>query len=111
MDGSGSITIEEIQEHFTDVRVRTYFQVLGMDPDDIERLFKLIDQDMSGEVEVQEFLDGCLRLKGEARSIDLHTVMYDCKAVLKELYVIVEYLRGNPNGFRNKSVWSADGTA
>jgi len=84
-DGSGSLTIEEIHEHFSDVRVKSYFQVLGMDPDDIERLFRLIDQDASGEVEVQEFLDGCLRLKGEARSIDLHTVMYDCKACLKEL--------------------------
>merc|ERR1712139_92876 len=93
------ITIEEIQDHFSDIRVRTYFQVLGMDPDDIQRLFQLIDQDESGEVEVNEFLDGCLRLKGEARSIDLHTVMYDCKACLRHTAEMVGYLQSkDPTG-------------
>lgn len=103
-DGSGSLTIDEIQEQFTDIRMRTYFQVLGMDPDDVERLFKLIDQDASGEVEVQEFLDGCLRLKGEARSIDLHTVMYDCKACLHRVNALIEHLHVSEDALRKANV-------
>lgn len=74
-DKSGTITLEELREYFEDVRVQTYFHVLGLDAYDTERLFKLLDDDRSGSVEVQEFLDGCLRLKGEARSIDMFSII------------------------------------
>merc|ERR1712019_133160 len=60
-DGSGFVTLAEIQEYFEDPRVQSYFQALGLDTHDSERLFKLIDNDGSGDVSVDEFLDGCLR--------------------------------------------------
>merc|ERR1712190_23340 len=41
-DGSGSVTLDEIQEYFEDPRVQSYFQALGLDTHDSERLFKLI---------------------------------------------------------------------
>jgi len=78
-DGSGTVSPEEIKEYFEEPRVRSYFQALGLDPADTGRLFHLIDGDASGEISVDEFLDGCLRLKGGARSIDVHALMYECK--------------------------------
>lgn len=82
-DGSGTLSLDEIKAFLNDLRVQSYFQALGLDTHDTERLFRLIDDDASGEVAVQEFLDGCLRLKGEARSIDVHAVMYDCKELMR----------------------------
>lgn len=78
-DSSGTVTLDEVKEYFEDLRVQSYFQALGIDPQDTERLFHLIDDDGSGEISVDEFLDGCLRLKGSARSIDVHALMYECK--------------------------------
>merc|ERR1719217_1046594 len=81
-DESGTISLDELDRYFEDVRMKSYFQVLGIDPDDSERLFRLLDEDGSGEVGIDEFLDGCLRLKGDARSIDVHSIMYQCNAIL-----------------------------
>mmetsp|Transcript_25246 Transcript_25246/g.57274 ORF Transcript_25246/g.57274 Transcript_25246/m.57274 type:complete len:648 (-) Transcript_25246:92-2035(-) len=78
-DGNGKVTLDEIQEYFQDARVMSYFQALGLDPNDTERLFSLIDDDDSGEINVEEFLHGCLRLKGQARSIDVHSVIHHIK--------------------------------
>mmetsp|Transcript_77831 Transcript_77831/g.241175 ORF Transcript_77831/g.241175 Transcript_77831/m.241175 type:complete len:628 (-) Transcript_77831:2-1885(-) len=76
LDGSGSITLEEVHHSLeADARVHSYFQALGLDPEDLERLFTLLDEDMSGELELSEFLSGCLRLKGQARSIDVHALI------------------------------------
>lgn len=84
-DGSGSITMAELMEYFDDKRVQSYFQALGLDPEDTERLFELIDEDGSGEVSIDEFLQGCLRLKGLARSIDVHAVLTCCKSLQRHL--------------------------
>merc|ERR1711971_990026 len=43
-----------------------------MDDDNAGTLFSLLDMDQSGVVEVEEFVEGCCRLRGVARSIDLH---------------------------------------
>jgi len=80
-DGSGTITLEEIKEYFVDPRVMSYFQALGLDPNDTERLFRLIDDDGSGDVSIEEFLHGCMRLKGGARSIDVHQLLLECRKI------------------------------
>mmetsp|Transcript_11089 Transcript_11089/g.34674 ORF Transcript_11089/g.34674 Transcript_11089/m.34674 type:complete len:366 (-) Transcript_11089:98-1195(-) len=77
-DDSGTISLHEIQEYLDDPRVKSYFQALGLDPQDSERLFVLLDDDGSGDVGVQEFIDGCLRLKGAARSIDVYALLRMC---------------------------------
>jgi len=78
-DRSGTVTLQEIKEYFSDPRVMSYFQVLGIDPNDTEKLFRLIDDDDSGDVNVEEFLLGCMRLKGGARSIDVHQLLHEVK--------------------------------
>jgi len=70
-DGSGQIVFEEMCEHLKDPDVGAYFSKLGVDVDEVEKLFVLLDEDGSGTIEKQEFMFGCLRLKGEAKSLDL----------------------------------------
>jgi len=90
-DESGTISVDEITEFFEDDRMRFYFQVLGIDAADCGRLFKLLDEDGSGEVEIEEFLGGCLRLKGNARSIDVHGVMFQLNTVLNGVNALAEF--------------------
>jgi len=84
-DGNGTVTLEEIKEFLEDPRIQSYFQALGLDPNDTERLFRLIDDDESGGVDVEEFLAGCLRLKGQARSIDIHALLHDLRKLFARL--------------------------
>mmetsp|Transcript_118861 Transcript_118861/g.222189 ORF Transcript_118861/g.222189 Transcript_118861/m.222189 type:complete len:91 (-) Transcript_118861:130-402(-) len=47
-------------------------------------LFKLLDIDGSGAVGIEEFVIGCMRLKGSAKSIDLATLMYENKRMVEQ---------------------------
>jgi hypothetical protein len=90
-DESGSITLEELHKYFRDHRMRSYFQVLGLDAHDCDRLFRLLDEDNSGAVSIDEFLTGCLRLKGDARSIDVHFLIYECKDILAGVNALLKH--------------------
>mmetsp|Transcript_56434 Transcript_56434/g.127326 ORF Transcript_56434/g.127326 Transcript_56434/m.127326 type:complete len:308 (+) Transcript_56434:2-925(+) len=96
-EGTGTIGLAEVQAYLEDPRVQGYFTALGLDPNDTERLFKLIDDDGSGDVDVGEFLDGCLRLKGQARSIDVYAIMHDLKLLDTKVEEVMDVLKEPPS--------------
>ena len=42
---------------------------LGISTDDVWTLFMLIDNDDSGMVDIEEFVSGCMQLRGPAKSL------------------------------------------
>jgi len=76
---SGKLNYAQFRDYTQDPRVQGYLCALGLDASDIKRLFSLLDVDNSGDIDISEFLDGCLRLKGHARSMDVYTIMRDLK--------------------------------
>jgi len=92
-EGCGSISLDTIQEFLQDARVESYFQALGLEPHDTERLFDHLDDDNSGEVSLDEFLQGCLRLRGQARSIDVYSVMHDVRSLTTKFEELMDSLR------------------
>eukprot|EP00435_Cladocopium_sp_Y103_P041521 s66_g11.t1 len=60
-------------------------------PDDTSRqkvwdawsFFKLLDRDGGGSVEIEEFLKGCLRFRGQARAIDIGQLIHDQEWLIK----------------------------
>merc|ERR1712166_1037330 len=77
-DKSGLISVVELDEFLNDdkLELRSYFEALELNANDAHILFKLIDVNGTGEVDFQEFCDGCLQLKGEARSFDINYIIY-----------------------------------
>merc|ERR1712012_238862 len=88
-DMSGTINLDEIILYFDDPTVASYFKYLGLDAHDTERLFCLLDADDSGELTLDEFLAGCLRLKGVARSIDVYTLIRNCNSIQMQLNQLI----------------------
>eukprot|EP00929_Paragymnodinium_shiwhaense_P054357 TRINITY_DN27239_c0_g2_i1.p1 TRINITY_DN27239_c0_g2~~TRINITY_DN27239_c0_g2_i1.p1 ORF type:complete len:712 (-),score=180.93 TRINITY_DN27239_c0_g2_i1:330-2465(-) len=91
-DGTGGITLDEFQEHLGDQRVIAYFNSLKLDVSDATMLFRLLDSDNSGSVDVEEFLDGCQRLKGEARSLDIASLKLELENTRKNLFELADFL-------------------
>ncbi|CAK9004339.1 unnamed protein product [Durusdinium trenchii] len=91
-DGSGSIHLEEIKIMLQDPTLAAYFAVLGFDEVNANQIFHLLDDDESGEVSIEEFLEGCSKLKGAARSIDVHALMHQCRALHRELNFVASML-------------------
>mmetsp|Transcript_26639 Transcript_26639/g.35900 ORF Transcript_26639/g.35900 Transcript_26639/m.35900 type:complete len:282 (+) Transcript_26639:1-846(+) len=96
-DGSGTVSLEEVNAYFVDPRVQSYFAALGLDSADTERLFRLLDCDDDGDVSVDEFLDGCLRLKGVARSIDVQYLLMEFKKFNKQLGAVQTKVAAMPS--------------
>lgn len=76
-DKNGMISWTEFQAQLTNPLAMDYFQAIGLEMSEARDLFELLDVDESGEVESEEFVMGCLRLRGPAKAIDLATLMYD----------------------------------
>jgi len=53
-------------------------------------LFAYLDRDQSGEIELQEFIDGCIKLRGGAKSIDLHLLMFALEGEYKKISSLVD---------------------
>jgi hypothetical protein len=78
-DESGTLSWEEMQRHLTDHSIKAVWTLLGLNTGDLHRLFWYIDEEACGEVQIDEFLEGCMKLRGEAKSIDLHAVLRSVK--------------------------------
>jgi len=78
VDGSGMITQDELRSFLDDesLQLQSYFEALELDAEDAKALFKLLDRDDSGEIHMYEFCEGCMRLKGEAKSFDINCLLH-----------------------------------
>lgn len=83
-DGSGSLTLGELEDHLEDPAVQAYFASLDLSITDVWTFFKLLDSDMEAEISPDSFFDGCQRLKGVARSLDLAKLMHQSQAMSKK---------------------------
>merc|ERR1719512_555299 len=78
-DESGTITQEEFTMFLGDTRVAGYMDALKIDTSDAARLFKLLDSDGSDQILIEEFIEGCMKLQGQAKSMDLHSLIYETR--------------------------------
>jgi len=96
-DESGSINYSEMQSVMELQSVKACFTSMGLELSDVEKLFQLIDDDGSGDISIDEFLSGCLKLRGEARSFDVHSVLRETKRIERQLLHNHEILEGAMN--------------
>jgi len=76
-DGSGKMTETELQELMTQEDFKEQMECLGIHSTEAHGLFKLLDDDGSGSVSIDEFLSGCIRLKGTAKAVDMITLLFE----------------------------------
>mmetsp|Transcript_32860 Transcript_32860/g.90661 ORF Transcript_32860/g.90661 Transcript_32860/m.90661 type:complete len:577 (-) Transcript_32860:101-1831(-) len=92
-DDSGVITYEELEQHLGDRQVRAFFESMDLETSDAWTLFKLLDRDMTHEIDIEEFVDGCLRLRGVAKSIDMARLLHETKWALKSISQLSDTVR------------------
>merc|ERR1712113_1301411 len=76
-DLSGEISSEEFQDFLTDPQLRMYLESLDVTAEDSAMLFRLLDLDDSGFINFDEFCGGLLRLQGDAKSFDIHCLIFE----------------------------------
>jgi len=75
-DGDNAVSWEEFSEYIADSQVAAFFNSLGLDVHVAQALFVLLDVTGENQVNIDEFVHGCLRLRGSARIIDVNMLLY-----------------------------------
>lgn len=70
-DGSGSLSLAEVQVAVTKPHLRTWLHRIDFPVDSPEMVFDMLDFDDSGELSIDEFVVGSMRMQGNAKSKDL----------------------------------------
>jgi len=89
-DHSGTINLEKLENCLKDEHLMCCFSALQIDLTEFRKLFMILDSQMNGCVEIDEFTSGCVRMKGEAKSSDLHILMHENKLMNKHWHVFVD---------------------
>jgi len=89
-DEVGTIKLTNLVLHIQDPQVFSLFQRLQLDveADQFQKMFVLMDTDRSGLVNMEEFMAGCLRLRGKATSLALELLHSDVKYMIRHMETI-----------------------
>merc|ERR1712203_892960 len=71
VDEDGGITVEELRGRMQEPEIGAYFSQMGVDSDQVGKLFHLLDSNRSGTLDSEEFMFGCLKFRGEAKRLDV----------------------------------------
>jgi len=91
-DENAVITFNEFEKVFTSPENRAILAALGIEAMEAWTLFKLIDTDKDGKIQKDEFITGCLQLKGSARNVDLATIHKDLHRLQRKLMRYTNYM-------------------
>lgn len=80
--GSGRITFSDFHAQTQQLEVREMFNSLDLDVLEAEGLFNLLDLRCTGEVGIDEFVVGCMRLKDQNKHVNLASLLYQNKQTI-----------------------------
>merc|ERR1712232_54108 len=89
--GDGCVELVEFQEILNHSEVKAYFSLLELDVHEAISMFQLLD-DGDGCIQREEFIDGVLRLKGQARSQDVIMIQHECRRIDRHIRYIADRL-------------------
>jgi len=93
---SGTITLAQWKELAALEDVQACFTMLDIDISKTEEVFKLLDIDGSGELDMEEFINGCTNVQGVATHVDVECLAHFIKSLnirtIKEMSAVKEDL-------------------
>merc|ERR1712183_1207456 len=66
-------------------QMKEAFKAINVDPSEAKGLFKLLDMNNSGVVDAEEFLCGCMKLRGPAKALDLAILSREVRGMERTL--------------------------
>merc|ERR1712216_367179 len=85
VDESGKVMIDEIEGALTDCRVQSLLAALQIETSDAWILFNSMDDDNSQLIDLEEFVGGCCRLRGNSRSVEMARLLLETRFITRTL--------------------------
>lgn len=94
-ENTGRIHKDQIDEVFSTRATIALLKTFGLDISQARGFFRLLDMDMTNEVDIEEFVCGLMRLRGWAKGVDVATIMYENKRLFGRLKEFMKEVDGN----------------
>eukprot|EP00927_Polykrikos_kofoidii_P081890 TRINITY_DN7986_c0_g1_i1.p1 TRINITY_DN7986_c0_g1~~TRINITY_DN7986_c0_g1_i1.p1 ORF type:complete len:787 (-),score=140.13 TRINITY_DN7986_c0_g1_i1:187-2547(-) len=91
-ESSGTITLGAFERYMQDKTVKAYFQSLGLHVNEAWSLFKLIDKDREHAINIEDFVEGCLRMRGNAKSLEVNEMMYQNRWMMDKMADVLDVI-------------------
>lgn len=92
-DQSGTVSWEEFKLYLQDEKIKAYFMALELDMTSAMKIFELLDADRTGELELVEFVEGCIALRGTAKMVDFAVMQREYKGIGEKVDIIYPIIR------------------
>lgn len=87
-DGDQELTRDEFLAGIEKPNVRVALSKVDISPEDAEEMFDILDHDKSGSLKLEEFIEGCVRGRGQAKAKDILWMMKRMSCVEIEMRTI-----------------------
>jgi hypothetical protein len=84
MNGEPGLTAAELHYHLGKPKVQSWFKALDIDAKQTWKLFKILDGG-SGLISCEEFVEGCLKLRGWATRVDVESLKWEIRGAKTRL--------------------------
>ena len=68
------------------------FKAINVDVSEAKGFFQLLDVDGGGSLDPEEVVSGCLRLRGQAKAIELSLLMQENRRIGEKMYEMERHL-------------------
>lgn len=85
VDKSNTVSWEEFKYYIQDEKIKAYFMALELDMNSVVKIFELLDTAYTGELDLLQFVEGCIQLRGNAKMVDMTIMKRDYHAMLDEI--------------------------
>jgi len=92
---TGSITLQEFEGVMRGRRgndMVAIFESLDITIESAWHLFRLLDTSGDHLIQLDDFIEGCLRLQGTAKTVDLHMLRYESRWTMNRLTELIRFL-------------------
>eukprot|EP00928_Gymnodinium_smaydae_P002318 TRINITY_DN10828_c0_g4_i1.p1 TRINITY_DN10828_c0_g4~~TRINITY_DN10828_c0_g4_i1.p1 ORF type:complete len:703 (+),score=111.77 TRINITY_DN10828_c0_g4_i1:45-2153(+) len=103
----GQISLTEFETHLEDDHMKAFLESFEIDTSDAWLLFRLLDTDSGGSIDYEEFVDGCIRLKGNAKCIQVAQLMYHDKWLMDAMCELTETVQEALDGVKANTLQNA----
>jgi len=87
------VSIEDLEDAFNQNKLSTFLESLGISTDDVWGLFCLLDTDHNGAVDLDEFVRGCMQLRGPAKSLQLAKMSFENKVTRRAIRNLADQMQ------------------
>jgi len=86
VDRDGFLTLSEFEKGLQEPDVQSYLESLELTVQEARMLFNLLDAGGSNTIELEDFVLGCLQLRGSARNFDVALLRLECRYLCEWLH-------------------------